>query len=163
MIQAREVQRRYHGVCEGRMVAGQNVDKPIGRDPRHRTRQAVRDDGRPAYTEFRVEQRFRVHTLVEAQLGTGRTHQIRVHLKSIGYPLVGDKQYGARGKLPAGAQAHTISTLREFARQALHAYSLAFTHPVQGKWMSLEAPWPDDFAKLVACLENDLEVDSEKD
>ena len=156
MIQQRQVERRYLGICEGRMVAGQDVDAPIGRDPHVRTRQAVRDDGKPAYTEFRVSQRFRAHTLVQARLGSGRTHQIRVHLKSIGFPLVGDRRYGARGRVPEGAQPELIQMLQQFPRQALHAHELEFPHPVEDRWMSFSAPLPQDMQALLELLAADV-------
>jgi 23S rRNA pseudouridine1911/1915/1917 synthase len=115
----------------------------------------VRDDGKPAVTEFRVRERFRVHTLVDARLHTGRTHQIRVHLQSIGYPLVGDRRYGARGKLPQGATPELIAQLQGFPRQALHAWKLEFSHPVNGETVSFETHWPEDFDSLVAGLRVD--------
>ena len=155
MIQGRKVHREYVCVCEGRMVAGQDVDKPIGRDPHVRTRQAVRDDGKPAFTEFRVRERFRAHTLVDAKLHTGRTHQIRVHMQSIGYPLVGDRRYGARGRLPPGASTELIALVHGFGRQALHAGHLEFDHPITKEPMSFDAPWADDFVTLVEGLRDD--------
>jgi 23S rRNA pseudouridine1911/1915/1917 synthase len=158
MIQSREVHRQYVCVCEGRMVGGQDVDKPIGRDPHVRTRQAVRDDGKTALTELRVRERFRAHTLVGARLHTGRTHQIRVHMQSIGYPLVGDRRYGARGRVPPGASPGLIEMLHGFARQALHAWRLEFEHPVSGEIMSFTAPWPEDLAGLVDALRQDASV-----
>ncbi len=154
-IQARDFERLYLGVCEGRMVAGQDVDEPIGRDPHHRTRQAVRDDGKPAQTEFRVVERYRVHTLVKARLHTGRTHQIRVHLKSIGFPLVGDGRYGARGRVPPGAVVELVTLLQQFPRQALHAEHLSFTHPATGDVMEFSVPVPADIAELLAALRED--------
>ena len=155
MIQDREIERRYQGICEGRMVAGCDVDKPIGRHPSIRTKQAVRDDGKPAFTQFRVAERFRVHTLVNAQLGTGRTHQIRVHLQSIVYPLLGDKRYGARGKLPSGASQSLITTLQSFARHALHAKTLEFTHPISQQPLKFEAPLPVDMLAVLEALRED--------
>jgi 23S rRNA pseudouridine1911/1915/1917 synthase len=159
-LQAREIRRHYLAVTEGRMVSGRDIDAPIGRDPRTRLRQAVREDGKPALTRVRVQERYRVHTLVEAQLATGRTHQIRVHLSSIGYPLVGDRRYGARGRLPPGAAPSLIELLRSFPRQALHAWTLGLTHPESGEWLEFSAPLPDDMAELVAALRADQE-DSE--
>ena len=130
-LAARTVERRYLAICEGRLVAGRVIDAPIGRDPRHRTRQAIREDGRAARTRVGVLERFRAHTLVEAQLDTGRTHQIRVHLAHVGYPLVGDRRYGAQGRLPPAPTERLVAELRGFERQALHAARLGFEHPVQ--------------------------------
>lgn len=156
MIAARRIDRFYVAVCEGRMVGGQDIDKPIGRDPHVRTRQAVREDGKPALTEVRVRERYRSHTLVDAKLHTGRTHQIRVHMSSIGYPLVGDRRYGARGKVPQGAAPQLIELIHSFPRQALHAWRLCFEHPVTLAEVDIEAPWPEDFAQLVEGLQSDV-------
>jgi len=156
MIAARRIDRFYVAVCEGRMVGGRDIDKPIGRDPHVRTRQAVREDGKPALTEVRVRERYRSHTLVDAKLHTGRTHQIRVHMSSMGYPLVGDRRYGARGKVPQGAAPQLIELIHSFPRQALHAWRLCFEHPVTCEDIDIEAPWPEDFAKLAEGLQNDV-------
>jgi 23S rRNA pseudouridine1911/1915/1917 synthase len=154
-IQAREVERKYLAVTEGRMVAGRDIDAPIGRDPRQRTRQRVRDDGKAALTRVRIRERFRLHTLLEAELATGRTHQIRVHLASIGYPLVGDRRYGARGKLPPGAAPAVIDGLKGFRRQALHARELVVVHPTTGERLTFTAPVPEDLARLIELLRRD--------
>lgn len=162
-LQARDIERRYLAVTEGRMVSGRNIDAPIGRDPRIRTRQSVREDGKPALTRVRVQERFRVHTLVEAQLATGRTHQIRVHLSSVGYPLVGDRRYGARGRLPPGASAEFIEAIRAFPRQALHAWRLGLVHPTSGEDLTFTAPMPEDMERLVALLREDQEIAQQDD
>ncbi|MBT7334060.1 MAG: 23S rRNA pseudouridine(1911/1915/1917) synthase RluD [Gammaproteobacteria bacterium] len=156
MIAARKVRREYVCLCEGRMVAGQTIDRAIGRDPHVRTRQAIREEGKHAVTVVRIRKRYRAHTLVDAHLETGRTHQIRVHMQSIGYPLVGDRRYGARGKVPKGASSALVSTLHGFPRQALHAWQLAFTHPASGMEVSFEAPWPKDIIGLASALDADL-------
>jgi 23S rRNA pseudouridine1911/1915/1917 synthase len=148
----RTVSRRYLAVVEGPMTGGMDIDRPIGRDPQRRTRQAVRDDGRPALTRVRVLQRFDVHTVVEATLETGRTHQIRVHLASVGHPLVGDRRYGARGRVPPTASAGLVDRIHGFPRQALHAARLGFVHPTSGEALQLEAPVPRDLAELIAAL-----------
>ena len=149
--------RRYLGVAEGAMIAGRTIDKPIGRHARDRTRQRVRADGRRAVTEVRVKERFRAHSFFQAVLETGRTHQIRVHMASIGHPLVGDRRYGARGRLPRAPHPEALRMIRSFARQALHAAELAFDHPMTGKRCSFVAPLPRDMAELTAALRQDLE------
>lgn len=158
MLAARDIKRLYRAVVEGRMVGGLDIDRPLGRDPLRRTRQRVREDGRPALTRVRVLARFRVHTDIEARLETGRTHQIRVHLASVGHPLVGDGRYGARGRLPPGADAETVAVLRGFRRQALHAASLSLEHPRTGEPLSFTAPLPADMAQLLKVLAADAEA-----
>jgi 23S rRNA pseudouridine1911/1915/1917 synthase len=155
MMSRREVSRRYLAVVEGRLVGGMDIDKPIGRDPGQRTRQAVRADGRPAQTLVRVLERYRAHTLVEATLATGRTHQIRVHLADAGYPLVGDGRYGARGRLPVQADTETVEILRAFQRQALHAWKLGFVHPMTVEALEFRVEPPADLADLIDVLQRD--------
>jgi 23S rRNA pseudouridine1911/1915/1917 synthase len=157
MLARREISRRYAAVVEGALVSGMDIDQPIGRDPDQRTRQRVRADGRPALTRVRVLQRFRVHTLIEATLETGRTHQIRVHLAHSGHPLVGDSRYGARGRIPPEADVETIATLRGFRRQALHAWKLGLDHPVSGSPLAFESSLPADMENLIAALTRDCE------
>lgn len=156
-LQAREITRAYLALVEGVMVGGRDIDRPIGRDPVRRTLQRVREDGRPALTRVRVADRYRSHTLIRAELETGRTHQIRVHMSSIGHPLVGDSRYGARGRIPPGADARLIDVIRGFSRQALHAQRLAFAHPRSGEAMSFEAPIPADMAALILALKADAD------
>ena len=154
-LQARRIKRIYAALVEGVMVGGQDIDRPIGRDPVRRTLQRVREDGRPALTRVRVIDRYRSHSLVRAELETGRTHQIRVHLSSIGHPLLGDSRYGARGRLPASADAQTVDLLQGFKRQALHAQRLDFEHPGSGEAMSFETPVPADMQALIDALRAD--------
>lgn len=160
MIGERQVNREYLGITEGRMISGRDVEEPIGRDPNVRTRQAVREDGKPAYTEFRVAERYRTHTLVRAKLGSGRTHQIRVHLQSIGYPLVGDKRYGARGKVPVAAAPElraSLQGLQRVGRQALHAERLSFVHPITQERLEFAVPLPVDLTEVRNRLLSDNE------
>jgi len=154
----REVERHYIALCTGVMTAGGTVDEPIGRHRSQRTRMAVRSDGRPAVTHYRVLKRFRSHTLVRAELETGRTHQIRVHLAHIGYPVVGDPAYGGRRRVPAGATPDLATALAGFKRQALHAAQLKLEHPVTGRPVEWEAPVPADMARLVEVMEGDLKA-----
>jgi len=160
-ISAREVERHYIALCTGVMTAGGTVDEPIGRHRSLRTRMAVRGDGRPAVTHYRVLKRFRAHTLVRAELETGRTHQIRVHLSHIGYPIVGDPEYGGRRRLPAGASPELVAALEGFRRQALHAARLKLEHPVSGKEMAWEAPLPGDMEALLKVMEADTKAADE--
>jgi 23S rRNA pseudouridine1911/1915/1917 synthase len=157
-LQQRLIERRYLAVTEGRMITGCDIDQPIGRDRRLRTRQQIREDGKAALTRVRVRERFRLHSLVEAELATGRTHQIRVHLSAIGFPLVGDRRYGARGKLPPAAAEDLVGVLRGFSRQALHAYRLGFEHPRSGKRIDFEAQFPADMRALVRALQLDRDA-----
>jgi len=154
-LAAHDIEREYLAVCTGAMTGGGSVDEPIGRHRTQRIKMAVRADGREAVTHYRIEKRFRAHTLARVQLETGRTHQIRVHLAHIGYPIVGDPVYGGRKRLPAGASAALKIALEGFHRQALHAARLSFAHPKTGKPVSYEAPLPADLAGLLAALERD--------
>lgn len=151
----REIERSYLAICTGVMTGGGTVDAPIGRHRAQRTRMAVRNDGREAVTHYRVVQRYRAHTLVRVQLETGRTHQIRVHLAHIGYPIIGDPVYAGRRRLPAGCSAALVAALSAFPRQALHAARLALAHPMTGRSLEWEAPLPEDMAGLVAVLDED--------
>jgi 23S rRNA pseudouridine1911/1915/1917 synthase len=152
---AREVTREYLAVCTGVMTAGGTVDEPIGRHRTLRTRMTVRSDGRRAVTHYRIERRFRAHTLVRVILETGRTHQIRVHLAHIGFPIVGDPVYGGRRRIPKGCSPALAAALRRFPRQALHAAWLKLAHPLTHREREWESPLPADMQALLAALEAD--------
>jgi 23S rRNA pseudouridine1911/1915/1917 synthase len=155
MLEERSIHREYEAVCRGVMTAGGTVDAPIDRHPTDRVRMAIRHGGRESVTHYRVIRRFRAHTHVRVQLETGRTHQIRVHLAHVGYPIVGDKVYGGRLALPRGVSEETRTALREFPRQALHAARLQLEHPVKGKPIDVTSPLPADMAALLAMLAAD--------
>ncbi len=138
-LQARTVKRTYLALVRGEVTRAATIDAPIGRHPVQRTRMAVVASGKPAVTHYRVRERLGTHTLLECDLETGRTHQIRVHLASIGHPIEGDRAYAGRGE-------------RAAARQALHAWKLAFRHPQSGKAVAFEAPLPEDLRALVKKL-----------
>jgi 23S rRNA pseudouridine1911/1915/1917 synthase len=124
---------------EGEVIA------PIGRHPTNRQMMAVVEHGRPSTTRWRVVERFTYGTLLECNLKTGRTHQIRVHMNSIGCPVIGDRTYGDFSNLPR----HLRDAAGEFGRQALHAATLSFTHPITNERLSFTAMPPDDFESLV--------------
>lgn len=140
-MKRKEIVKRYLALVEGVVALDQGtIDAPIGRNQRHRQQMAITAVGsREARTHFRVLERFQRHTLLLVELETGRTHQIRVHLKAIGHPIVGDPVYGS-GSVMRG------STLK---RQFLHASQLRFTHPTTGAVIDLEAPLPDDLQAVI--------------
>ncbi|HVF36184.1 MAG TPA: 23S rRNA pseudouridine(1911/1915/1917) synthase RluD [Candidatus Saccharimonadia bacterium] len=150
----REVHRQYEALVQGTMVAGGTVDAPIDRHPRDRLKMAVRENGRPAVTHYRVREKFSAHTLLQVQLETGRTHQIRVHMAYIRHPIVGDPLYGAGLRLPRGAGPDLVAALREFKRQALHAERLEFEHPVGAVAISVTAPRPRDLEAVLIAMRN---------
>lgn len=158
LLSRHEVERQYEAVVLGTMVSGGTVDAPIGRHMGDRLRQSVRDeeDGKRAVTHYRLRERFRAHSLLQCQLETGRTHQIRVHMGHINHPLLGDPLYGGGLKLPKGASPELITVLRGFRRQALHAERLSFVHPVTGETLSFNAERPADQLLLIEALRADL-------
>jgi 23S rRNA pseudouridine1911/1915/1917 synthase len=113
---------------------------------------AVVPGGKLAVTHYRVLERFAAHTLLEVRLETGRTHQIRVHMAYIHHPLVGDRTYGGRLRIPRGAAPRLAEALRSFPRQTLHAAVLGLEHPGTGERMRWEAPVPEDMAALLDLL-----------
>ncbi len=152
----RDIHRHYLAVVNGVLVAGGTIDAAIARDPQQRTRMRVMSGGREAVTHYRVTQRYRAHSLLEVELETGRTHQIRVHLAWRGYPLVGDSRYGGRPHLPPAAAPILREALQHFPRQALHAWRLAFNHPLDDTPLEFESPMPADLENLLAALAADL-------
>ena len=147
---AREVGKIYDAIVCGELVRDTGeIHAAITRHPTHRKRMAVRDDpsARAAHTSWRVLERMKAATFVEAQLHTGRTHQVRVHFQFLGHPLVGDETYGSR-------QNKRLLELTgyEASRVMLHARELSFLHPRTGKEMSFEAPLPEDFRAALKCL-----------
>ncbi|MBB1487973.1 23S rRNA pseudouridine(1911/1915/1917) synthase RluD [Oceanospirillum sediminis] len=157
-LQDRSMGREYEAVSIGVMTGGGKVDAPIGRHHKDRKRMAVTDSGKPAVTHYRVLNRFRGHTHIRCKLETGRTHQIRVHMSHISYPLIGDPVYSGRMKLPAGCTPELKDALRAFDRQALHAKRLELWHPATGDLMEWEIDLPDDMQGLLEQLETDRDA-----
>jgi len=157
-LQDRAFNREYQAIVMGVMTGGGKVDAPIGRHPTHRTKMAVlphSKTAKEAITHYRIGQRFRAHTLVNVKLETGRTHQIRVHMAHINYPIVGDAVYAGRMRIPANSSEQFIEGLRNFKRQALHARLLGFEHPMTGKYMEWQAEMPEDMQQLIELLTQD--------
>ncbi|MBG6663425.1 23S rRNA pseudouridine(1911/1915/1917) synthase RluD [Pseudomonas aeruginosa] len=157
-LQARSVSRIYEAIVIGVITSGGTIDAPIGRHGVQRQKMAVVDAGKVAVSHYRVLERFRAHTHTRVKLETGRTHQIRVHMSHIGYPLVGDPVYGGRFRIPPVASQTLVQTLREFPRQALHARVLELDHPATGVRMKWESPLPEDFLWLLSLLRQDREA-----
>jgi 23S rRNA pseudouridine1911/1915/1917 synthase len=132
-----------HGVVRNDMV----IEEPIGRHPVHRKRMAVVPSGKPATTVVRVAEKFREHSLVECELKTGRTHQVRVHMSHVGHPVVGDRTYGGK-KMPG------------LGGQALHAWRLCFRHPSDGRPLEFSVPPPSDFRNVLERLRRSSAVDN---
>ena len=156
-LQKRTVKRQYSAVVTGVLTAGGTIDAPMGRHPTNRLKMAVVSSGKHAVTHYRVTQRFRAHTHVTLNLETGRTHQIRVHMSHLRYPLVGDATYGARRLLPKGAGESLVQQLRQFKRQALHAEKLGLIHPASGEYLEWTSALPDDFLQLLHALKSDAD------
>lgn len=152
-ISQRDIKREYQAIVHGELISGGTVDAPIDRHPTHRTKMAVRQNGREAITHYRIIKKFAHFTHLKCELESGRTHQIRVHMNHIGHPIVGDPVYyhprGIPGKLPLDVRAY----VSQFPRQALHAWRLTLLHPTTDEEMSFEAPLPEDMIELLKRIE----------
>ena len=155
-MQAREIQRHYIALVHGHIIGGGIIDTFYGRHPRNRLKMAVCTHGRQAITQFSVKKQYHYFTLLDINLMTGRTHQIRVHMSHLNHPVVGDPLYGGRSRGPAGINETLRTTLQQFKRQALHACSLSFTHPQSHEKLAFTAPLPDDFQLLLTSLEENI-------
>jgi len=157
-LKTRSLKREYLALVQGQVIAGGTVEAPIRRHAQLRTRMAVSDQGKPAVSHYRVERKFRAHTLLRVSLESGRTHQIRVHMMHLKHPLVGDPVYGGRATVPKGASPELVTALRGFRRQALHATRLGLIHPATHQAMTWDSPLPEDLQHLLELLERDREL-----
>jgi len=151
-LQRHEVKREYIAITRGVVTGGRTIETGISRHPQNRKKMSVQKHGKTAITHFQVARKFPHHSLIDVQLETGRTHQIRVHMAHINYPLLGDPVYGGRPGLPPGISSALVDRLRGFKRQALHARRLSFKRPGSHEICSFEAPIPQDFQALLDAL-----------
>jgi 23S rRNA pseudouridine1911/1915/1917 synthase len=151
-LQQRLVKREYVALTQGIVTAGRSIETGIGRHPQNRKKMSVQAGGKLAITHFQVARKFKHYSLIKIQLETGRTHQIRVHMAHINYPLLGDSVYGGRARIPAGIDEALRNLIQDFKRQALHAERLSFEHPRSHEMVSFEAPLPEDFESLLEAL-----------
>lgn len=151
-FEARTISKRYLALAYGTVQLESGViEAPIGRDPKNRVRMAVVPEGRPAITLYRVNQRFDGFTLLDLEIKTGRTHQIRVHLAHLKHPVVGDAAYGA-GRSNSVKNPRTRAAIAKLSRPFLHASRLRFTHPSEDRVMEFEAPLPEELTAFLAGL-----------
>jgi len=155
-IQSRLVKREYIAITQGVVTAGRTIETCIARHPQNRKKMSVQETGKIAITHFQVARKFRHHSLVNVQLESGRTHQIRVHMAYIRHALLGDSLYGGRLKLPPGINDLLAAQIQGFRRQALHAQRLSLEHPRSHQMVSFEAPVPDDLTQMLAALNQDM-------
>ena len=153
-LKERKVNRHYLAIVVGEPLSGSTINEPIGRHPKLRTKQAVTDAGKEAITNFKIKERMGGYTLLNVSLETGRTHQIRVHLAFINFPILGDSVYGGRKKFAAGTTEAVKKEILKFPRQALHAEKLEFIHPQSGKKVNYSAKPPKDLLQLIELLKN---------
>ena len=154
-LKERTVTRKYTALVVGEPSLSGVIDKPIGRHPKVRTKQAVVSSGKEAISRFKRVKSLKGYSLVEVLLETGRTHQIRVHLSYLGFPIVGDNTYGGRRKYVKGTSENLRSKINQFKRQALHASSLTFIHPSTKEVLTFDSELPDDMKQLIRALKED--------
>jgi len=163
MLQKHDVEREYDAIVTGAMISGGTVDEPVGRHPVDRKRMAINiTKGKNALTHYRIAERFQHHTHLKIQLETGRTHQIRVHMKHIRHSILGDQVYGKRLSIPPQASQTLIDTLRRFKRQALHASRLKLRHPLNGEEIEWAIPLPQDMTTLLELLRNEEQLNKDR-
>lgn len=151
-LQERNIKREYQAIICGQLIAGGSIENKMGRHPVNRIKMAVTNSGKTAITHYRIIKKFQHYTHLDVQLETGRTHQIRVHMSHIKHPIVGDPVYGNNNSIKKGVDSSLRDIIKNFKRQALHAYSLELPHPTTKKLMKFNAELPDDIKMLLEAL-----------
>ena len=153
-MQAREIDRHYIALVQGHIVGGTTLTTGYGRHPRNRLKMAVCVGGKEAITSYTIKKHYPIAhaTLLDLKLMTGRTHQIRVHMAHIHHPILGDALYSGRPKHPKNLDDHARALFLNFKRQALHAQTLIFEHPLDHTHLTFTAPIPEDFQALLDAL-----------
>ena len=154
-LQSRQMSRQYLTVVCGVPISGGTVDASISRHSIDRKRMTVNDSGKQAVSHYRIKEKYRIHSLLRVNLETGRTHQIRVHMRFIGFPVLGDPVYGQRLIIPKNASTNLVDELKIFKRQSLHAEKLSFIHPGSGEKVRFEQPMPADMTNITRLLRED--------
>ncbi len=157
-LKKRTLSREYKAIVCGSMISGSTINAPIDRHHLQRKKMAVVEGGKTATTHYRIAEKFRHHTLVNVKLETGRTHQIRVHFAHIRHAIIGDPVYGTRIQLTKNMTPELIQYIRQFKRQALHAFALGFKHPETDEDMRFEAEIPEDMQTLIDLLRTDTQL-----
>ena len=153
-LEKREILREYRAICVGALSSGGKVDAKISRDTKNRIKFAISKNGKQALTHFRILRKFEKHTYIGLRLDTGRTHQIRVHMSHIKYPLLGDPLYGKRLIVPQSASKTLQSKLQQFKRQALHANKISLRHPITHQELTIRSKIPEDILSILMALSN---------
>ena len=153
-LQTRSMSRIYEAVVKGETPPADTIEAAIERNPRDRKKMAVMDNGKPATSHYRLIQRLPGTSHIEVSLESGRTHQIRVHMTHIGYPIVGDLLYGRGPIKKKGLPPIAVNVINAFPRQALHARTLKLVHPESGDECEFHAPLAADISGLIAVLKN---------
>ena len=153
-ISQRLVKRTYQAFVVGNVSRSGRVEEPVGRHPRNRQKQAVTDKGKYALTKYSIVKKYGNYSHLEVNLETGRTHQIRVHMSHIGFPLIGDVLYGRKKRFAKSTNSDLREVIEKFPRQALHASNLSFEELDKKKIVSFESPLPEDILNLEKNLKN---------
>ena len=151
-LQQRNIKREYQAIVCGILISGGSIENKMGRHPVHRTKMAVTNAGKVATTHYKILKKYEHYTHLHVQLETGRTHQIRVHMSHIKHPIVGDPVYGNNKSIKKGVNPSLREIIKNFNRQALHAFSLELPHPASKESIKFTAELPDDMNVLIEAL-----------